>query len=521
MLPADCIQVRINGSEAAPVWLGVEDHPWLCALIDDFSRLDGRPSQEVSRFLQEPPRTPSPAGKRRMAIWTLRSLCTRERPPTDAGALRDALAVEAQRARNAGHFDRSAVIAAGAQRLGLSPAAAEEQLFSDLPGERRLRLPKLLPDAHSLAARTNLALARGLLRLACEVTIELYGGARAVVRQVRLRRLLCTIRRAGPEGVRLGLSGPFSLFRHTTMYGRALASILPVLPWCCRFDLAARCMLRGRLLTVRLRPGDPIAAGEPPRAYDSRLEERFAREFARSSLDWDLIREPEPVQAGDALMFPDFAIVHRRDASRRFLLEIVGFWTPDYLREKLERLHAMPHAPLILCIDRGLNCSTGDLPPQARVIWFEKRIEPRSVLAAIESAGPEMAAQVERIEPSDLFIDWAGRCPASAAVHSRLAALKAGDPVRLRRDGPRVTVEAGDGPIAVLSRPASVRWAARLDCILSARLVEKAERQMSQSATQWRAALLCDRWAVPVVEVVLAASAATMPVKSRSPRQSG
>ena len=511
MLPADCIQVRISGSEATPVWLAVEDHAWLCALIDDFSRLDGRPFQEVVRFFQEPPRTPSPAGKRRMAIWAFQSLCKRERLHPDGGALRDAMAVEAQRARDAGCFDRSAVIAAGAQRLGLSPAAADEQLFGDLPGERRLRLPKLLPDARSLAAHTNLALAQGLLRLACEVTVELYGGARAVVRQVRLRRLLCTIRQAGQEGVCLGLSGPFSLFRHTTMYGRALASILPVLPWCGRFDLAARCMLRGRVLTVRLRPGDPIAAGEPPRAYDSRLEERFAREFARANLDWDLVREPEPVEAGDALMFPDFAVVHRRDTSRRFLLEIVGFWTPDYLREKLERLHAMPQTPLILCIDRGLNCSAGDLPPHARVIWFEKRIEPRSVLAAIEAAEPRIATHVERIEIGDLFIDWAGRCPSSAPVHRRLAALKAGDPVRLRKDGSRIAVEAGDEPIAMLSRPASVRWAARLDCIISARLVEKAERQAAQSAPQWRAALRCDRWAVPVVEVILTAPTAALP----------
>ena len=511
MLPADCIQVRISGSEATPLWLGAEDHAWLRALIDDFSRLDGRPFQEVVRFFQEPPRTPSHSGKRRMAIWKFRNLCTRERPRFDAGALRDAIAVEAQHARNAGCFDRSAVMAAGAQRLGLSPAAAEEQLFGDLPGGRYLRIPKPLPDCRSLAALTNQALARGLLRLASEVTIELHGGARAVVRQVRLRRLLCTVRRAGLEGVCLNVSGPFSLFRHTTMYGRALASILPLLPWCGRFDLAARCMLRGRILSVRLQPGDPIATGEPPREYDSRLEERFAREFSRASLDWDLVREPEPVEAGDALMFPDFAVVHRRDTSRRFLLEIVGFWTPEYLREKLERLHAMPQSPLILCIDRGLNCSAGDLPSHARVVWFEKRIEPRSVLAAIESAGPEIAPHVERIELGDLFIDWAGRRPSSAPVHRRLAALKAGDPVRLRKDGSRIAIEADDGPIAMLSGPASIRWADKMSRLISARLVGKVERQAAQSAPQWRTGLRCDHWTVPVVEVILTAPTAASP----------
>jgi uncharacterized protein len=69
---------------------------------------------------------------------------------------------------------------------------------------------------------------------------------------------------------------------------------------------------------------------------------------------------------------------------KRFLLEIVGFWTPEYLREKLDRLREMPRAPLVLCIDRGLNCSTGELPRHARIVWFQKRIEPRHVLAAID-----------------------------------------------------------------------------------------------------------------------------------------
>lgn len=511
MLPADRIQVRMAGSEAVPVWLGAEDHAWLRALIDDFARLDGRPYREVVTFLQEPPRTPAPAGKRRMALWTLQGLCERERPPFDVSSLRDAVAVEAQRARDSGRFERSEVIAAAAQRLGLSGAAADKLMFADLPGERRLRVPEPLPDPRSLAACTNDALARGLLRLASEVTIEIHGGARAVVRQVQLRRLLCTVRRAGPEGARLEVSGPFSLFRHTTMYGRALASILPLLPWCERFDLVARCVLRGRAVSVRLRPGDPIAAGEQPRTYDSRLEERFAHDFARANLDWDLVREPEPIEAGGILMFPDFAVVHRRDISKRFLLEIVGFWTPDYLREKLDRLRAIAQTPLVLCIDRGLNCSASEMPPHARVVWFQKRIEPGAVLAAIESAAPEHAMYVERVGLGDLFIDWAGRCPASDPVHGRLAALKAGDAVRFQKDGPWIAVVAADGPIAMLSRPGRARWAARLDRVVSARLVEVIERQADQSAFQWRAGLRCDRWNVPIVDVLLEASCADLP----------
>lgn len=387
MLPANRIQVRITGNKATPLWLGEEDHAWLRASIDDFARLEGKPYREVLSFLQESPRVPSPFGKRQMAIWTLQNLCTLQRPPFDAGRLRDTVAVEAQCARDKGRFNRSDVLAAGAKRFGLPAAAIDEHLFSDLPGERRLCLQNPIPDPHSLAIHTNFALAQGLLRLASEVTIKLYGGARAVTRQVHLRRLLCTVRRAQSEGVCLHISGAFSLFHHTTMYGQALASILPLLPWCQRFDLAARCIFHGRAVIAHLCSGDPITLGRPPREYDSLLEERFARDFANATLDWDLVREPEPVEASGTLIFPDFAIVHRRDISKRFLLEIVGFWTPDYLRQKLYRLRNMPYSRLVLCIDRGLNCGEGDFPSHAHIVWFHKRIEPGAVLSAIEKAG--------------------------------------------------------------------------------------------------------------------------------------
>ena len=386
MLPANRIQVRIDGKRATPVWLGTEDHMWLRALIIDFARLDGKRYREVVSFLKEPPRVPSPSGKRMMALWVLQKMCSFQKPPIDAVKLRDAITAEAQRTRNIGRFNRLIVLAACAEGYGISAAETDGYLFSDLPEERRITLPNPMPDPHSLVTETNLALARGLLKAASEVTIRLYGGVRAVVRQVHLRRLLCTVERAKTDEVLLHISGAFSLFHHTTMYGHALASILPLLSWCERFDLEARCMFRGREVSAHLSSHDPIAHKQPPRQYDSRIEERFARDFAKASLDWDLVREPEPIEVHSTLVFPDFAIIHRRDISKRFLFEIVGFWTPDYLREKLDRLRRRTDTPLILCIDRGLNCGESDLPAHAQIVWFEKRIDPAAVLAAIEKA---------------------------------------------------------------------------------------------------------------------------------------
>jgi predicted nuclease of restriction endonuclease-like RecB superfamily len=181
----------------------------------------------------------------------------------------------------------------------------------------------------------------------------------------------------------LEISGPFALFRHTRTYGAALQALVPVLAWCPRFRLRALCEMEGRPLTFVLASGDPIFPGEEPRRFDSRLEERFARDLARLAPEWDLVREPEPVPAGETLIFPDFALSHRHDPARRALVEIVGFWTRDYLERKLEHLRQAQLANLILCIDGRRNCGGEELPEAAAVIRFRGHLDVRRVLAAV------------------------------------------------------------------------------------------------------------------------------------------
>ena len=278
-------------------------------------------------------------------------------------------------------------MSSAAARLGVSPEAMLESLFADLPSERSVHLPAPIPAPSELARRANLALAQGFLQRSSRVTLDVQGSARAVVRQILLRRLLCTVHPCmNPGTATVEISGPYSLFKRTTLYGRALASLVPLLRVCDHFRLTADTVLRGRELLVTLQSGDPIFFGAPlPSRYDSKLEERFARDFRRAAPDWDLVREPAPLRAGDHLIFPDFAIYHRRDPTRRALLEIVGFWTPRYLEAKLERLRAAGAPNLILCVDNSLNC-TGDAWADLRhVVRFERCIDVAAVLAIVEA----------------------------------------------------------------------------------------------------------------------------------------
>jgi predicted nuclease of restriction endonuclease-like RecB superfamily len=368
--------------EIAPHYLLGRDLAWLEALLDEHDRHVGRRRRELRERLLEPLPVWSPAGKLKVARLVLAGIWTDR--PASAVKPEAARAAVFEAAASMCLETRGAILARAAAALGTSPEEIEEALFSDLPGERRLgERPEGL-SASELALRSNLAIAQSLLRRAVRVRISAAGGARALVRQAKLAGLICTVSPgAGPEAATLEISGPFSLFRRTLVYGRSLAALLPRLAWCDRFDLSAECSIDGELALLRVRSGDPIFPGSPPRPFDSRLEERFARDFRRAALDWELVREPEAVPAGDTLVFPDFSIVHRRQRGRRWLLEIAGFWTEEYVRTKLARLRAARLANLILCLDEERCCSQADLPA-GPLIRFRRRIDPAEVLKIIE-----------------------------------------------------------------------------------------------------------------------------------------
>jgi predicted nuclease of restriction endonuclease-like RecB superfamily len=359
----------------------------LRSLLEEHERFIGRPQRDLDARLREPLPCESPPGKVKLAIQVLTRLLRGHRnaavvPSRQARAL---VFVEAARTCDG----PPAVLARVAASLGVTAADLRDSLFADLPGERLVSAPGEPLSAAELALRCNLALVQGLLFHATALRIDVEGNTRVPVRHAKWRGLICTVaEQSGEGGASLEISGPFALFRNTRLYGRALGELIPLLAWCPRFRLQADCVLDGRRLTLELATGDPIFPGKAPRPYDSRLEERFARDFRRLAPEWDVFREPEPVAADRALIFPDFALQHRSDPGRRWLLEIVGFWTPDYVARKLASYRKARVSNLILCLDEARNCAEAELPPGALVVPFRRRGDPAAVLRAIRSAEP-------------------------------------------------------------------------------------------------------------------------------------
>ena len=278
MLSERDLPLRLIEERAFIDYLGPQDEPWVRVLLAEMARFEGRRRRELAERLAEPLPCEAPHFKRRAASRALLALWRRE-PAEGAPAPRRAPARSLPRpaalrqelfgAAAATEAPATTIADAAAARLGLTREAVLDLLFADLPGERPVRAPNPPPTPAEAMLRTNLAIAQAVLMRASRVELRVEGGVRPIVRLAKLRGLLCTILDVPDLGrPMLELSGPFSLFQHTLLYGRALAELLPHLAWCARFELRAACSLRGRLATVsrRQRQSDlPRGAARPLR----------------------------------------------------------------------------------------------------------------------------------------------------------------------------------------------------------------------------------------------------------------
>ncbi|MBI3030133.1 MAG: DUF790 family protein [Candidatus Rokubacteria bacterium] len=98
----------------------------------------------------------------------------------------------------------------------------------------------------------------------------------------------------------------------------------------------------------------------PPRLFDSRLEEALARRFGAERQGWRLAREAMILDAGAASLVPDFVFTHTDGT--RVVLEIAGYWTPEYLRAKLARLALVRGVNLLVAVPEARALAPGALP---------------------------------------------------------------------------------------------------------------------------------------------------------------
>jgi predicted nuclease of restriction endonuclease-like RecB superfamily len=238
-----------------------------------------------------------------------------------------------------------------------------------------------MPSPQIVCERYNLALVQGLLLLAQEVEVRVREHVRAVVRLAKLRRLMCTVSE-DDRGTAIELFGPLSLFRPTMKYGPSLATFFPQVVSTREWSLRARCWLSGAFASLFVSSSDPLhRAYALPQDYDSELERRLARDLRRAHpRQWTLVRESAAVRTRNGLVFPDFSL--ERD-EHRVHVEVVGFWTPEYLARKQSELSSVVDPVMVVCVDESLGAPEGSFG-RHEVVPFKRKVDAKALVAAAE-----------------------------------------------------------------------------------------------------------------------------------------
>ncbi len=379
--------------------------PFLDRLSRLLRRLEGWPRRAVEEALRRQERHVRDVARLAGIAKMLLDLCEFVPPPgaEHAPAIRDAVFRARGRRWPPVPGDRMAPYGEAGALLGRRADEMERLLYADAPGARVLaRAPQL--GGRALLARYNLELARAVLLDAERVRITARGGWRGIFRAVKVARLMYTITRAG-RSYEVELTGPAAAYiTRPTRYGARFARLVPALARAPAWRLEAD--VRRGDETVRFRASGRPRGSAPRRApigavarharYDSAWERSLAEDFRLrlgSERDgWRLSREATPVAVGDELFLPDFTLRHVD--GREVLVELVGFWTPEYLDAKARKLASAKLDNLILVVYRGLavgaslDALTASVGAE-RVVWFTKRPRAGEVIRAAERwAGP-------------------------------------------------------------------------------------------------------------------------------------
>jgi predicted nuclease of restriction endonuclease-like RecB superfamily len=377
VLPARLLSLERTEGRATPRYLTARDEVWIRSVVDEFDGFVGRTVGERNERLPERIRALAREHgvRERVADGVATVLTRRYKSRVEAAvspldARRTSFACAAALIQP----NRRSALTNASNELRAAPDAIGRSIFADRTIARMVIAPAPLSAADVVDAY-NLALVQGLLLRSELVVVHVREHVRAVVRFAKLTGLLCTYS-LDERGTRLDVSGPLSVLRHTTKYGFALATFFPAVLATPGFRMEARCVIGGEPVVVPIDASDRIARTHAlPRDADSNVERALARDVRRLDRGWELIRESEAIPIGARVFFPDFTM---RRGDDRILLEVVGFYTPEYLRSKLEALRAARVRRMIVCVDESLACADGEVP--GRVLRFRKKIDAARLL---------------------------------------------------------------------------------------------------------------------------------------------
>lgn len=267
------------------------------------------------------------------------------------------------------------------KKLGLSINDIEGNLYADLDNELILESIDY-PSPEELLESYNLSLTQTLLFDSIDLEFTTMSNWQKIFYRAKKLGLIYEAYKDGDLWIKI--DGPNSVFKLTRRYGSSISKLLPSILKSPNWKIKAKILWKYTneiySFTIdSLNHKDLFRIGTETLAYDSIVEADFGSRFQALKSKWIIKREPEPLIVGKHVMIPDFSF--ERDKLKIYL-EVVGFWTTDYLLRKIEKLEKI-NVKMIVAVDESLACEAlSKLKSRSliKLLYFKKRISLSSVL---------------------------------------------------------------------------------------------------------------------------------------------
>lgn len=272
-----------------------------------------------------------------------------------------------------------------ASKNNLSVNDVEMAMWNDLEKNKYLKNFDSLTSLQ-LVAWYNVSALQTLLLNSVKMEFSIYGGFswKKILRKIKQLGLMYSLYRESNYGsesnaqtknekilfknkkenkIICTVNGPLSIVRLTDRYGMAMAKLIPSIIFSEIWSINAtilRKSISGMKKTYDFelsstdmdiplfdastfhfqseqKSGPGLSYDKYDMEYfDSNVEKKFMDKFLKFSTGWHLVREPDPLILSNGKAFiPDFVF---EKYGVKVYLEIVGFWTEDYLKRKLEKI---------------------------------------------------------------------------------------------------------------------------------------------------------------------------------------
>ena len=389
MLTADLALSWQRGDQIKPRYVDTEEEGYLREaedLVALFAQHEGETRAALEESLLDYVGTGTDYKILRGLIKLLTDRCAFEtQAPADPSEIRRALFLKAKESHPVVSEEvRAQLFAEAARNFACEPEALADALYADLPENQRLvSFEQISPP--DLLDLYNVAQAQALLYRAVEMRLWLDPqapeGYREIFGAIKAHRLIHTVHGNAREGYEVRLDGPVSIFQRSQKYGIQMAVFLPALllcdGWRMRAEIQAK---RGHnalyeLTSKQTRLRSHYLSVEP---YANPVIEKLSANWSRAGVEWTLEPSAEVITLGETAFIPDFVLKHVSGA--RVFLEVLGFWTPEHLRERLLEFEHAGHTNFILAAWdelRGSRDPMTSIPPNT--IIFKTSLDPARV----------------------------------------------------------------------------------------------------------------------------------------------